>query len=993
MTNPPDRPPVPADPPPGEGLEEEVERAVSDFFEADAPVAAALAPGYGGRSWRRRLAAWLVPAVVLSAGAAVAVRASTPSEGRTELDLYAPQSLGATWVYRTRNLGQDAGLRVVQVVGRALLLEGPAVVVESRFENFLGRGQPARFVRYQGIKEGRLFDYGDRSTGPYQATQPPQPVVELPFSDGHSWSWEGTQSGEKRKFRSTLLGRERMTVAGRQVDGCLHYRSVTSFTVAGQPPEDRADEWYCAGLGVVRSHEEAPAVGLVFDQDLVEFHGADGGLGGSPVGAASEAGFEPGGALGFDSSRSFSVAGARLDPSRPAWTDMRKERAQFPPVGRGDTLVLTEPDGVVSALSLSTGEIRWRVGVASPVVVAPLVAGPVVVVAAADKVLWAFDLDTGAARWSSRLPDLPASAPLAVGDLIIFAGEDRRVRALRLSDGSAAWQAQVTEQVRAPLAVAGDVVVAIDEGGDVSAFALSDGSGRWSASMEREPAAGPITSGGMVVAADRSGTVYGFDAANGDSRWTEYLSDLVRVQAAATSDTVVLATDARHLYGLRTADGSRRWEARLEAEAAIPPAILGEEVAVVTEGNRLARIGLADGREQGRVDLHQPTTEFPVTASLPLAYMDGLLVVTLSVERPWPATALVAYPAPSSPQQEVRWRAPGVALSGGLRTIPEVAVNRISLSDGDLIYAGQSRTAWVAPLEGAPRPLQKSPDSVPFALPSGDLVLTQRGTDLVALPRAGGPPVWTSPMGPPFLASIPAVAGDRVVVPLRSTGIVSLETASGRPRWVHEITAGVGGSTPLVLPDGDVVYAVGGVVRLAGATGEPRWTLPGMDAFAPIAQGSGVVAVVGVTPAGEALVCIDEATGAVRWRVPFSAALLVGPVVAGPVVVAVSDVGLVQAFDRLTGAPVWSRKLRSPPDASPVVVGGRVVVAETGDIEDSYNRDHRVIVLDAATGRFLGSAEPPGNGFDLAAFAAAGDDTVLVPTLTSAVAVMVLKLT
>lgn len=984
MTDPPDRPSGP----PEEGLEEEVERAVSDFFQADAPVAAAPAPGYGDRSWRRRLAAWLVPAVVLSAGAAVAVKASIPSEGRTELDLYAPQSLGATWVYRTHNLGQDAGLRVVQVVGRALLLEGPAVVVESRFENFLGRGQPARFRRYQGIKEGRLFDYGDRSTGPYQATEPPQPMVELPFSDGHSWSWEGTQSGEKRVYRSTLLGRERMTVAGRQVDGCLHYRSVTSF-VSNQPTEGRADEWYCPGLGVVRSHEEAPAVGLVFDQDLVEFHGADGGLGGSPVGAVSEIGT----ALGFDSSRSFSVAGARFDPSRPAWTDMRKEHTQFPPVGSSDTLVLTEPDGVVSALSMLTGEIRWRVGVAAPVVVAPLVAEPLVLVAGADKVLWAFDLTTGAARWSSRLPDLPASAPLAAHGLVVFAGEDRRVRALRLSDGSRAWQAQVTEQVRAPLAVAGDVVVAVDEGGGLSAFALSDGSSRWSASMEREPAAGPLASGGMVVTADRSGNVYGFDAANGDSRWTEYLNDLVRVQAAATSDTVVLATDARHLYGLRTADGSRRWESRLEAEAVIPPAILGEEVAVVTEGNRLARIGLADGRDRGSVGLHLPTTEFPVTASLPLAYMDGLLVVTLSVERPWPATALVAYPAPSSPQQEARWRAPGVVLSGGLRTVPEVAVNRISLSDGDLIYAAQSRTAWVAPSVGPPRPLLKSPDSVPFALPAGNLVLTQRGTDLVALPRAGGPPVWTSPMGPPFLPSIPAVAGDRVIVPLRGTGIVSLETATGRPQWLHEITAGVGGSTPLVLPDGDVVYAVGGVVRLAGATGEPRWTLPGVDAFAPIAQGSGVVAVVGVTPAGEALVCIDEATGAERWRVPFSAALLVGPAVAGPVVVAVSDVGLVQAFDRLTGAPVWSRKLRSPPDASPVVVGGRVVVAETGDIEDSYNREHRVTVLDAATGRFLGSAEPPGNGFDLAAFAAAGDDTVLVPTLTSDVAVMVLKVT
>jgi outer membrane protein assembly factor BamB len=193
-----------------------------------------------------------------------------------------------------------------------------------------------------------------------------------------------------------------------------------------------------------------------------------------------------------------------------------------------------------------------------------------------------------------------------------------------------------------------------------------------------------------------------------------------------------------------------------------------------------------------------------------------------------------------------------------------------------------------------------------------------------------------------------------------------------------------------VLPDGDVLYGVGGLVRLDGRTGRPRWSFPGVTVYGPMAVGTGVVVLTAVTDRGSDLLAVDLATGQERWRRPLVPALLVGPAASGDTVVAVGATGDVVALDAATGRELWTATLRTAPGGTPAILGDRVVLSEVGRDEDLLSRDTRLTVYDLRTGRYLGSQEPPGFAFTRGTFGVAGD-AVVTGTVTSAAAVMVLR--
>jgi outer membrane protein assembly factor BamB len=120
-----------------------------------------------------------------------------------------------------------------------------------------------------------------------------------------------------------------------------------------------------------------------------------------------------------------------------------------------DTIWLGSASGVVSAVDVSSGELRWRTQVAQAqvTVFAPVVDGDLLVAAFTDFAaspreggLVAMDAGTGAIRWLSRFvsraPPLPASAggpPLIAGDLVVAASSDGAIHVVRRVNGEERW--------------------------------------------------------------------------------------------------------------------------------------------------------------------------------------------------------------------------------------------------------------------------------------------------------------------------------------------------------------------------------------------------------------------------------------------------------------------------------------------------------------------------------------------------------------------------
>ena len=923
-----------------------------------------------------RLLQWVVPVVALGALHLVAVTSVQSPSDPKESDRWYPRKVGTTWIYASRSNGEDSGSHVAQVIARGSTTDGAAAVVDSRWDDLLGLG-PSHQVQYLGESDGRLLLHGARANGSYTPYDPPQPQWQEALAPGGSFSWSGTYGVERQQVTTTLEGREDMVVAGTRQQGCHHYRSTIVVTKDTGDVERTYDAWLCPGIGPVRTSESAPDVGVLLEEDLMAFRSPDRRLGSvtEPVTpAASVAGETP----GVDNERTGAVPAGSVDLSRLAWSDGRKEQVKFPPVGRDDVVVVAEQDGTVSATHPETGVVRWRVVLPGPVPVSPVVAGAHVIVAGADKVLSALDVRTGLPHWTVSLPDVPAVAPLATGDTLVVAGQDRRVRALRLDDGGERWVTPTGDVPGAPPALAGGLVVVADKAGGVAALRLSDGAVQWSTALERRLTAGPATARDRVIVVDKAGIVSAFDTVSGELRWSRYVELDIVLPVVVAGDTVVVTPNSDRLLALDRRTGDRRWQVELGARTDGQPLVVGDSVLATTRDNRIERRSLADGSLVESVPLTSPTPAATIQGHLPPVWVGGRVVATFDLELPWPRTSLVAFGDGG-----------GVRLTGELRSVPGLLSGLPRFSGADLVVPGLDNTASVIPPSGDARRLVTSDAAVTFAVPAGDLVLTTEGDQLVAVPAGGGEPRWTLPAGAGRAGSEPAVAGDTVVVPVTGLGLVAADLATGTPKWVHQ-APGEGAGSPVILPGGDVLYGVGGLVRLDGQTGRPRWSVPGVTVYGPLAVDAGVVVLAAVTDQGANLLAVDVVTGEERWRLPFRPALLVGPAAAGGTVVAAAASGQVVAFDTATGSPQWFHTMQSAPGGTPVIMGNRVVLSETGRDEDLLSRDARLSVHDLRTGRYQGSLEPPGFALVKGTFGASGG-SIVTYTVARGAAVLVLR--
>jgi outer membrane protein assembly factor BamB len=154
---------------------------------------------------------------------------------------------------------------------------------------------------------------------------------------------------------------------------------------------------------------------------------------------------------------------------------------------------------------------------------------------------------------------------------------------------------------------------------------------------------------------------------------------------------------------------------------------------------------------------------------------------------------------------------------------------------------------------------------------------------------------------------------------------------------------------------GDSVIAVGTtdrtLVLLERAMGHVLWRrrLPGTVAGGPLIDGDRVYVATQATPDGRVF-ALQLRTGATAWRVA-TKGVSTPLALSGSLVVAVTDAGLVQAFDAATGTSVWQRGLGRTARATPVPTAEGLVVATIGDT---------LYLLETGSGAVRGRLATPG---------------------------------
>ena len=279
----------------------------------------------------------------------------------------------------------------------------------------------------------------------------------------------------------------------------------------------------------------------------------------------------------------------------------------------------------------------WRRALTGVSTTGPTVDGGLVVVGADDGTVTAVEVSSGNVRWHQDLGDV-VDTPIAVDAGVVYVSvrsnsrQPPSVVALHEADGVEAWRYTPNTSglvAGAPTAVRGTVYLALSDG-TVRAVGADTGLERWASRLNTVAAAGaPAVSDDAVVVVDTRGEVYRLDPATGARGWDFALNTPVYGPAVITGSAVLIADGSGELSALDPASGDRIWRQGLGVGPLLTIAVAPDAVVVARTGTSAGLVGLAADPNGVLIDEQSPTIVKPGSLALDWAIAAIPLVVML----------------------------------------------------------------------------------------------------------------------------------------------------------------------------------------------------------------------------------------------------------------------------------------------------------------------------------------------------------------------------
>ncbi len=326
--------------------------------------------------------------------------------------------------------------------------------------------------------------------------------------------------------------------------------------------------------------------------------------------------------------------------------DSRKHRITADPVVSEGRVFTLDAQSIVTATSTG-GATLWQVDLRPARDKAGdatggglVVAGDTVFVSIGFGVLAALDVTSGAVRWTQQLDASGSGTPTVYGDLVYVTAGDDTGWAVNRTDGTVEWQigasADTNNVLGAPApAVTDDLAIFAFGSGEVQAVFRRGGLNRWDASvLGKRPGralsnvsdvtAAPVVSGDTVYVGNQSGRIAALALESGRRIWIARDGAIGPVWPAAGS--VFALTDLNELVRLDAADGTRIWGVELpnfvkrkpkrqgRVVAHHGPIVAGGRVIIASGDGQLRSYDPTDGAPLATVDIPGGATSAPVVA-------------------------------------------------------------------------------------------------------------------------------------------------------------------------------------------------------------------------------------------------------------------------------------------------------------------------------------------------------------------------------------------
>ena len=312
--------------------------------------------------------------------------------------------------------------------------------------------------------------------------------------------------------------------------------------------------------------------------------------------------------------------------------------------------------GVLNAVDLAKGEVKWTFPSGGPIFGGVAVAGDAVFFACDNGFLYKLDRATGKQVWRYDLGDadvprvLPhpsvfdwdwqgATPVIADGTVYVGSGEGS-LHAVDAGSGERRWRFATNGKIRNAAAVDGERVVFGSADHFVYALDRKTGAERWRHDTRADVNATPLIDGGRIYIGNRGAGLYALDAASGTEIWRLYFwgSWVESTPVIAEGVLYIGSSDLRRVSAIDPADGHVRWRSDVRGWSWGTPLVVGDRIYAAAAGGtpyfvrHLASLSTLD-RKTGRLLTRWP---FPDTgghqwgiAGSPVRDGDRVIVATI----------------------------------------------------------------------------------------------------------------------------------------------------------------------------------------------------------------------------------------------------------------------------------------------------------------------------------------------------------------------------
>ncbi len=323
---------------------------------------------------------------------------------------------------------------------------------------------------------------------------------------------------------------------------------------------------------------------------------------------------------------------ALSQPLTLRWRYTSDQTTNFTPAQDGKTVFVPLAGGIMVALNVSDGQLRWKAEAGGEVSAAPAVDDQIVFVATeysdGEKnmtrgTLRALSKETGITLWMKTLP-APIRGSLVEGRVALYAGAaNGALYAFDKRTGRSVWVNQYADGFNSEPTLAGDRLYIGSTGGWLLALNQSNGDLAWSYHA-RGPIQGSIavTESGVFFGSG-DGYVYAFNENKEKLRWKRRTG--AGVQAVVASENGVLASSLDNFAYLLSKKGSVLWRQLLPGRVPARP-LMGSEGALFTPLSTDSAIVLS--LKNGKPLNTLPIGEENSSSAAPIAAQEVIVLTT-----------------------------------------------------------------------------------------------------------------------------------------------------------------------------------------------------------------------------------------------------------------------------------------------------------------------------------------------------------------------------